>query len=67
MSKTAAKPSAWKSLLLRHETVLLLVVIIETSATLKKVKAPVKASGIKKDKMGNIIQPTADKKKAAKK
>lgn len=44
-----------------------LVVLIETSATLKKVKVAVKASGVKKDKMGNIIQPTADKKKAVKK
>ena len=43
-----------------------IVAIIETAATLKKVKAPVKSSGIKKDKMGNIIQPGADKKKVKK-
>lgn len=43
-----------------------IVTIIETAANLKKVKAPVKSSGIKKDKMGNIIQPTADKKKVKK-
>lgn len=42
------------------------VAVIETAATLKKVKAPVKASGVKKDKMGNIIQPGADKKKGKK-
>ncbi|MBI3298034.1 MAG: 50S ribosomal protein L3 [Elusimicrobia bacterium] len=42
------------------------VAIIETSANLKKVKAAVKASGIRKDKMGNIIQPGADKKKGKK-
>ncbi|MBI2362425.1 MAG: 50S ribosomal protein L3 [Elusimicrobia bacterium] len=39
------------------------VAIIETSATLKKVKAAVKSTGPKKDKMGNIIQAAASKKK----
>jgi large subunit ribosomal protein L3 len=43
-----------------------IVTIIETAANLKKVKAPVKSSGVKKDKMGNIIQPGADKKKGKK-
>lgn len=43
-----------------------IVTIIETAATLKKVKAPVKSSGIKKDKMGNIIQAAPDKKKVKK-
>lgn len=43
-----------------------LVTIIETSNNLKKVRVAPKSTGIKKDKMGNIIQPTADKKKVKK-
>lgn len=39
------------------------VAIIETSANLKKVKVAAKATGPKKDKMGNIIQAAATKKK----
>ncbi|MDE2293468.1 MAG: 50S ribosomal protein L3 [Elusimicrobia bacterium] len=42
------------------------VALVETNKNLKRVKAPPKTTGVKKDKMGNIIQPTADKKKAKK-
>ena len=43
-----------------------LVAIIETSNNVKKVRVAPKSTGVKKDKMGNIIQPGADKKKVKK-